>query len=464
MMTTYFSRFRPATYLLLVLLTATIARADEPVGIKFFTGTWKELLAEAKKQNKPIFVDIYTTWCGPCKKMAKEAFPDKAVGELFNASFVSYQIDAEKGEGLDVAKQYAITAYPTSLFVSADGGLIQRTVGYTDVKGLMAEASMAVEAAKDPKPIGMWDKEFVDGKRDAQFLSSYLAKRAKLQMPNAEALEAYLTAAPEAEWTAPANVTAVMANLTTTQSKAFEPLLGAIKNLKADKEQQKLGQSLERTIRQLAWRDGYKAGNEADLERAIVSQAAVQRALDARMPTAKEASRAANSARMGYYQRTKNIPKYREATNLVGDDLASMTLDSLKAKDSRRYDQFMAETSAIPDSVRRSDDFQKYATMMKTAETNGVAGSLNAFAWNYFMMVDDPADLNRAIKWAERSVELIRNAPHLDAYAQLLGKVGRTDEAIVAEKATIEIAKSKGAPTANYEKTLAEFEAKKSAK
>lgn len=86
--------------LALTIARSAVPRTDEPSGIKFFTGSWKAVLAEAKRQNKPVFVDIYTTWCGPCKLMAKEAFPNPTVGEKFNSSFVSYQIDAEKGEGV----------------------------------------------------------------------------------------------------------------------------------------------------------------------------------------------------------------------------------------------------------------------------------------------------------------------------------------------------------------------------
>ena len=44
----------------LLLLSAVIGQ-----GIEFFHGSWEEALAEAKKQEKPIFVDAFTTWCGP---------------------------------------------------------------------------------------------------------------------------------------------------------------------------------------------------------------------------------------------------------------------------------------------------------------------------------------------------------------------------------------------------------------
>ncbi len=47
-----------------------------PAQIEFFHGTWQEGLQEAKKTGKPIFVDAYAKWCGPCKRMAKTTFMD----------------------------------------------------------------------------------------------------------------------------------------------------------------------------------------------------------------------------------------------------------------------------------------------------------------------------------------------------------------------------------------------------
>ena len=53
-------------------------------GIEFYHGTWEEAILKAKAEDKIIFVDAFTTWCGPCKRMAASTFPDPAVGVLFN--------------------------------------------------------------------------------------------------------------------------------------------------------------------------------------------------------------------------------------------------------------------------------------------------------------------------------------------------------------------------------------------
>src|SRR3712207_4751006 len=77
-------------------------------GIKFFQGSFEQALAEAKKQNKPLFVDFYAVWCGPCKRMAKTVFTQDSVGSYFNDKFISLQLDAEKSDNVAIAKQYKV--------------------------------------------------------------------------------------------------------------------------------------------------------------------------------------------------------------------------------------------------------------------------------------------------------------------------------------------------------------------
>ena len=75
-------------------------------GILFREGSWKEMLALAKKENKLVFVDNYTSWCGPCKKMLKEVFSRKDIGEYMNTRFVNYKQDMEQEEGKELAGKY----------------------------------------------------------------------------------------------------------------------------------------------------------------------------------------------------------------------------------------------------------------------------------------------------------------------------------------------------------------------
>lgn len=130
----------------ILCLSATVGLSQ---GIKFEEGTWAEVVAKAKAENKPIFVDLYATWCGPCKVMAKNVFTDNNVGNKFNASFVNYKIDAEKGEGITLAKKYNIKGYPTFIFVDPTNEKeVYRVMGAMTATEFNAEADKALEKAK----------------------------------------------------------------------------------------------------------------------------------------------------------------------------------------------------------------------------------------------------------------------------------------------------------------------------
>lgn len=99
-------------------------------GINFFTGTWQQTIDKAKAEKKTIFLDAYASWCGPCKLMSRKTFTSKEVGKFYNKNFINVKIDMEKGEGIALAKKYPITAYPTLLFINAEGEVIAKTIGY----------------------------------------------------------------------------------------------------------------------------------------------------------------------------------------------------------------------------------------------------------------------------------------------------------------------------------------------
>lgn len=123
--------------LLLMMMVARAADDKAEKGIMFYDASWKNVAAKAAKENKLVFMDIYTTWCGPCKMLRKSTFTDKAVGEYFNTNFVNTSVDAEKGEGIEIANKYHIEAYPTLLILDKDGNELGRQVGFMPAEGLL---------------------------------------------------------------------------------------------------------------------------------------------------------------------------------------------------------------------------------------------------------------------------------------------------------------------------------------
>jgi thioredoxin 1 len=114
-------------------------------GITFIEQDWDKALTQARAQKKLVFIDIYATWCGPCKMLKKNTFTDAKVGEFFNKNFVNVSIDGEKGVGPSLAQKYGITAYPSLIVTDGDGKPVLYTMGYIDAATLMqfAQAAMA---------------------------------------------------------------------------------------------------------------------------------------------------------------------------------------------------------------------------------------------------------------------------------------------------------------------------------
>lgn len=124
---------RSAVFLACLTLQASFGVAQSASaatqGIRFHQGDWASLLAEAKRKNKPFFVDFYAVWCGPCKYMSKVTFNEPTLGTYANANFLAYKIDAEQGEGVALAQKYRIDGYPTYVFFSPDGNVLGAEVG-----------------------------------------------------------------------------------------------------------------------------------------------------------------------------------------------------------------------------------------------------------------------------------------------------------------------------------------------
>lgn len=143
-----------------LLLMVFSANAAE---IKFLENpTWATVLEQAKKDNKMIFLDAYATWCGPCKQMDAETYTNQAVADYYNANFINVKYDMEKGEGAMLADRYYVSAYPNLVFISPEGVMLHKGVGF-----LAADDFLALgKTAKNPQT------QYYTLKKEAQKLSN----------------------------------------------------------------------------------------------------------------------------------------------------------------------------------------------------------------------------------------------------------------------------------------------------
>lgn len=104
-------------------------RFNIPTAVKFEKEDFNSALVKAKNENKPIFIDFYTGWCGPCLKFTQTVLTDDEVGKYMNSTFINLKYDAEKGEGVALAKKYNVNLYPTLLILDHEGNVIENVMG-----------------------------------------------------------------------------------------------------------------------------------------------------------------------------------------------------------------------------------------------------------------------------------------------------------------------------------------------
>lgn len=171
--------------------------------------SFDEAKAAAKAEGKNIFIDFFTEWCGPCKRLAADVFPTKQVGDYLNGNYVCLKVDAEKGEGPELAETYQVAAYPTLCVIDADGNLLGSFAGLKEGDEFIS----AVEICNDPnlKPERL-KARYAAGERTPKLVLAYATMLAdetrdyRKGMSNArEVLDEYFASLDDAARVAPEN-------------------------------------------------------------------------------------------------------------------------------------------------------------------------------------------------------------------------------------------------------------------
>ena len=130
---------------------------------------FKEAVKVAQQEKKLLFIDFYTDWCGPCKKMTKTVFPNKKVGDFMNKHFVSIKLNAEK-EGKELARVYQVQAYPTFIAVNDKEEIVFTVKGAYEPQEFIDKVSGSMDP--DMTPARM-KARYEGGERTPRLINEY---------------------------------------------------------------------------------------------------------------------------------------------------------------------------------------------------------------------------------------------------------------------------------------------------
>ena len=207
-------RITTTLFAMMAALTMMAQMTFEPEGT-----TLEQASAKAKAENKLIFLDCFTTWCGPCKMMARDVFTQPKVGDFMNPRFVNIKIDMESAYGAPLAKKLQVTAFPTFIIFNADAQEIARFLGSSPADEFIQTVG---EKSKDTGSSDL-QKRWEQGDRDPQFLLQYLQTlTAAYKADDANLVAEALLEGKEATFAADSTLRAVfMRNITNPFAKSF---------------------------------------------------------------------------------------------------------------------------------------------------------------------------------------------------------------------------------------------------
>jgi thioredoxin-related protein len=161
-----------------IWVSIQVVGQQNDVGIKFEQNLeWKEILEKARRENKLVFIDCYTSWCKPCKQMDKFVYTDNSLGKFINDRFIAVKVQMDtnafndmkmRKNAREVYTKFKVDGYPTLLFLNANGDLIHNQMGYKGINDFITTAQTAVTSDRLSYNTSLED--YKNGKRHVELM------------------------------------------------------------------------------------------------------------------------------------------------------------------------------------------------------------------------------------------------------------------------------------------------------
>lgn len=179
---------------LLLVLIFTGGNLQAQQGVKFRDLSFDEALKLSARENKPVFLHGYATWCHYCEYMRDSVYPTPAVGEFFNKNFINIKLDLEKeGKQLN-ASTIRATSFPVLIVFDSAGKTMHRLAGKKDAQDLLV---FAQDALDPEKRLLTYEKYYRSGKATPAQAYHYFGLLKRAGIENQAQINAYFDKVPD---------------------------------------------------------------------------------------------------------------------------------------------------------------------------------------------------------------------------------------------------------------------------
>jgi thiol-disulfide isomerase/thioredoxin len=381
------------TSLILSMLVVICYCFGQTKEINFEKTSFSEIKAKAKKENKLIFMDAYTSWCGPCKWMAANVFTNDTVADYFNAKFINAKFDMEKGEGEDIAKLYEVHCYPNLLFIDGEGKLIHRGAGGLNVEKFI---QLAEEAFNPKKRFSKYKDEYPLKKTDPVFLREYVEAVSKTCLSTDAPVQDYFKTQKDEILTNRVNWNMIRDYSSNYKSREFTYLLSNVE--KYNKEY--TADSVNSKIKEVFLNEGYST----------------------------------------IYKKESKPEDYKAY------------IDEIKKIKFAAFEEVLFKLDLA--YSKKNGDWQKYVDLsVEKGDKYFNFDDYNNISWDIYEHSDNKEALQKAESWMLKAVKETPDWYIYDTYAAVLYKLNKKADAKTAATKAIELAKNGGRAEEEYQST-----------
>jgi thiol-disulfide isomerase/thioredoxin len=358
--------------------------------------SFSELVQKAKNENKLLFIDAYTTWCGPCKWMAKNMFTKNEIADYYNLNFINAKFDMEKGEGIELAKKFQVLCYPNLLFIDGNGELVHRTGGAAQfVENYIQFGEIA---KNDEARFSTLLKKYESNKNDSKFLANFIDAIAATCLPYEEFVSIYFSLQKDEDLVSDLNWYMLGRYMNSHKNREFKYLIANIEKFEKAFTKEEVHEIIEKILinsaQKLIFSESFSKEKLAELKSEI------------------------------------------EALNFENKKRVIFKINIMEHEKD-------GDSDAMFDYVVKEGD--KFLDMSQ----------YNSISWSIFEKSTNEKHLNKAAEWmkALTVTEDGKTWENLDTYASLLFKLKDKKRAKIVALEAIEIAKKSQVPQEDYKAT-----------